>query len=190
MDLSKLPNMRGGRDASDAPHNTSATPDEHPDGPPIYPAQPIEHARDRRPGGFAEAWLGVAIGVIILLMSPRLFHYLLRPGSFAQSHTFTAPDGSPLTYPQTVFFLGDLVVVAFGLTLIVEGLVLGFARSAIWVTLAIGFTALVAAANGAYLGYMMFAGYGIQLYSAIAVALGVYACMILAQRRRELLGQP
>jgi hypothetical protein len=174
MDLSRLPKISGDREPPSTPAGDTT-------GAPIDPPMAA-----RPPGGFAEAWLGVAIGTILLLLSPRLFQYLLTPQRFQQAYKFTDAQGHPLSYPQTVFFWGDVVVVAFALTLIVEGLVLGFARQAAWVAIAILFTAMVAAANLAYVVFMMWGGYGLQLYSAVAVALGVYACLILAQRYRDL----
>lgn len=174
MDLSRLPKLSGDREPPPRPIDPAGPPNPPPAG--------------RSPSGFAEAWLGVAIGVILLLLSPRLFQYLLTPQRFEQAYKFTDPQGRPLSYPQTVFFWGDVVVVAFAATLIVEGLVLGFARRPVWVALAIGFTAMVAAANLAYVVFMMWGGYGLQLYSAVAVALGVYACLVLVQRYGALRG--
>jgi hypothetical protein len=115
-------------------------------------------------------------------MSPRLFQHLLSPSTFAQKWTFTAPDGSPMSYTKTVFFWGDIVLAAFAITLIIEGLVLGFARRRVWITAAFVFTALVTAANLVYVIWMQIGGYGLQLMSAVAVALGVYGCIILKDR--------
>lgn len=183
MDLSKLPKLSGSDGSGDGGANVQSPISTLP--PTLPPAAGVT----RSPGGFAEAWLGVAIGAILLLMSPRLFHYFLFPATFAQKYGQALDEqGNPIRYTQSVFFWGDVVVVAFALTLIVEGLVLGFARRPVWAALAIGFAGMVTAANLVYVAFMMLGGYGLQLYSAVAVALGVYACLILSQRYRELRG--
>lgn len=188
MDISKLPKFGGDRDDRDAP--TPAAPPPTPmglDTQPFRPqATPYNTPAPAAPGGFAEAWLAIAVGVILLLLSPRLIQYLVAPESFAKKWSFTAPDGSPLAYPQTVFFWGDVALTAFAATLILEGLVLGFARRPIVAAAALAITAVVALGNLVYVVAMLAKGYDVQLMSALAVALGAYGCTVLYQRYRAL----
>jgi hypothetical protein len=88
------------------------------------------------------------------------------------SWNFTDPTGAPLPYRQTVFFWGDVAIFAFSLLLIVDGLIL-FTRKPALVTIALAFTIITVLMNFIYVVRMM-NGYGFQLWSAIAVAFGVY----------------
>src|SRR5688572_25536735 len=82
---------------------------------PYQRARPAERASLM---GGAEAWLSIAIGVIILLIDTnrRFLQYYLARSSF--TWTFSDAAGAPLPYPQTIFFWGDFAMVAFGLVLI------------------------------------------------------------------------
>lgn len=175
MDLSKLPKLSG--DRPEVPPPPAA---ESPDAPYVVP---YYAKREANP---AEAWLSIAIGLIMLLLSPRIFQYLISPSTFAQKWTFNDGKGNPLAYTQTVYFWGDVCLTLFALSLIFEGLVLGFTRRQIWLIASILFTAMATLMNGGYVGYMMFAGYGLQMFSALAVAFGVYAVIVLWQRYQQL----
>jgi hypothetical protein len=133
-------------------------------------------ARYDAPGSSAaEAWISIAIGAILLLMSPRLLQYMFSPGTFSEKWTFSNPDGSPLAYPKTVFFWGDVALVAFALVLIVEGVVLVIGRKHIAVVV-FAFCLTVAATlfNLGYVVVMLQMGYGPQIFSLLAVAFGGY----------------
>jgi hypothetical protein len=135
----------------------------------VIAAEPIGNAGD--------AWISIAVGAIILLLSPRLFQYILSPGTFATKWTFTDINGNPTTYPHTLFFWGDLCLYLFAFTLLAEGLILGFARRATPIAIGFGLTCVATAANAIYLVVMVAENYGFQLYSALAVAFGVYIAM-------------
>lgn len=164
MDMSKLPRM------SQTP---PPPPPELQDPDPRVPATAYAYDPPAT-GTAAEAWISIAIGAILLLMSPRLFQYLLSPSSFSQRWTFSAPDGSPLTYPQTVFFWGDLALVSFALVLILDGIVMAFVRRSAVLMATFAFTILAVVMNLIYLIAMLWGGYGLQIISALAVAFGVY----------------
>jgi hypothetical protein len=179
MDMSKLPRMSNTPAPPPAqPNPTSAAP-----APPASPAPPPTGHLDyeRRDtvgiGAGPEAWLSIAIGIILMLMSPRIFQYTMSPSRFAQNYTFTAANGAPMTYPQTVFFWGDLALTLFALVLVLEGLVIAFGRRVALVGIAFGLTMLAVAINLIYVAGMLFNGYGLQIISAMAVAFGVYIAM-------------
>src|SRR5262245_569914 len=111
MDLSKLPKLSGDREPPPAPGHAGAL------GPGT--TEPIPYAR-ANPGGVAEGWLSLAIGGIILALSPRLIQFLLSPSTFAQKWTFNDGGGNPLPYPRTVYFWGDVVLTAFAVALMIE----------------------------------------------------------------------
>lgn len=162
MDLSKLPRLS---ESPAPPPNAASERSEEAD----------RYIQRYDTSGAAEAWISIAIGAILLLMSPRLIQYVLSPGTFTQKWTFTDPTGAPLAYPKTVFFWGDVALVAFALVLIVEGIVLVFGRRYIGVIL-FAFLLTIAASlfNLGYVIVMLQMGYGPQIFSLLAVAFGGY----------------
>jgi hypothetical protein len=175
MDMSKLPRMS----------QTSAPPA-------AQAVAPEEEGRDTRDvvvagyrqeqvdygaepsSSFAEVWISITVALILFFIStaPRLVQYVFSRSSF--TWTFNDASGAPITYPQTVYFWGDVAVLSFCLTLIFEGLVLGLARKPALVAAAFAFTVAATALNFLYCASMMSNGYGFQIYSALAVAFGVY----------------
>jgi hypothetical protein len=183
MDMSKLPRLSQTPppppiDPSPGDDATSHAPPPTAD-PGRAPAPSPGYALDydaRSPAGssLAEAWIGIAVGAILLLLSPRLLQFVFSPSSFPQKWTFNDANGNPLAYTKTVFFWGDLAIAAFALVLILEGLVIGFARKSGPVAALFGLTVLTVALNAVYLVAMVMNNYGLQLMSALAVAFGVY----------------
>ena len=125
----------------------------------------------------AEAWISIAVGVIILLMAPRLIQYLLSPAAFEQSIRITDEQGQPLAYTRSVFFWGDLSLTLFALVLILEGLVVAFVRNPLLVLIALVLTIATTLLNLFYVIQMIVLGYGFQIMSALAVAFGVYIAL-------------
>jgi hypothetical protein len=178
MDMSKLPRMS----------QTPAPPpplDETAPAPPTDQARPTravpvherEYVYEPSTGPLAEAWISLAIGVILLLMFFRPIEYLLTSKqSFEQKYSFSAGDGSPLTYPQTVFFFGDIAIVSFAFVLIFDGLIL-FTRKPKLIAAALCFTVIAVLLNLAYVVRMMSGGYGLEFASALAVAFGIYVAI-------------
>jgi hypothetical protein len=176
MDMSKLPRM-----SQTPPPPPDATPEpsadegratrgvaaEHPQR--AY-RQEVDYAAEPAVS-LAEAWISIAIGLILMFVSTagRFLEYLTSSNF---SWNFTDPTGAPLPYRQTVFFWGDVAIFAFSLLLIVDGLIL-FTRKPALVTIALAFTIITVLMNFIYVVRMM-NGYGFQLWSAIAVAFGVY----------------
>lgn len=178
MDMSKLPRLshttKEDAPAAPAADPAPAEPLAYAGGEPTRPA-PREDYRGYEPGVGAEVWISIAVGVIVLLMSGRFWQYAFNRGNF--TWTFNDAQGNPLAYPQTVFFWGDLAMVAFGFVLVLEGIVLAIARRPMLVAAAMTFTILVTMLNVSYLIVMMTRGYGLQIMSAFAVAFGVYIAL-------------
>lgn len=175
MDVSKLPKLSDTQkeqqaQAAAVAGETAATND-----PPIVQYAPRQEDRQSiSVMGGAEAWLSIAIGVIILLIDTnrRLLHYYLARSSF--TWTFSDSAGAPLPYPKTIFFWGDFAMVAFGLVLIIEGLVLGFAPRRGLIAMAFALTVAATLLNFGYIAFMISGGYGFQIPSALAVVFGLY----------------
>ena len=170
MDMSKLPRMSDTQRQQEA-HAAAVAQQQQP----AQPPQPVMYAPVQPEGAGPEAWFSIAIGAIVLLMNPRLWQFLLFRSSF--TWTFNDAQGNPLAYPQTVFFWGDLAMVAYGIVLIVDGLVLAFARRPAALMAALALTVVATLLNLGYLIMMMSMNFGLQLMSALAVAFGVYIAM-------------
>ena len=187
MDISKLPRMS--ETAKHAPPPPAATP------PPttttagagqssLEPVHvpPARYAYDDVPSAGAEAWISIAVGLILILMAPRIWQYAFSR-LFGTSFTWTFSDAAenPLPYTKSVFFWGDLAMALFAVVLVVEGLVLAFVRRRVPVAIALSLTVLTTLFNLGYVAWMMQDGYGLQIMSALAVAFGVY--IAIYQRR-------
>ena len=170
MDMSKLPRLSDTQRQQEA--HTAAV-GASPAPPQPQPAAPVPVQRDEGVG--ADAWISIAIGVILLLMNSRFWQYFLFRSRF--TWTFNDAQGNPLEYPQTVFFWGDAAMFAFAIVLIVEGLVLAFARRPAMIAVALSLTVLATVLNLGYVVMMMGQGFGLQFMSALAVAFGVYIAM-------------
>ena len=179
MDMSKLPRM-----SQTPPPPAEVTPEisnaEGRSAPGIPAAQAQRAYRQEVDYGteptvsLAEAWISIAIGLILMFVSTagRFLEYLTSSNF---SWNFIDPTGAPLPYRQTVFFWGDVAIFAFSLLLIIDGLIL-FTRKPALVTIAFAFTVVTVLMNFFYVVRMM-NGYGFQLWSAIAVAFGVYIAL-------------
>ena len=77
---------------------------------------------DSPPPRLAEAWISVAVGVLLVLFFPRILQYFLMPASF--TWTFNDRDGSPLAYTASLFFVLDCGVLALAVTFLVDGVIL------------------------------------------------------------------
>jgi hypothetical protein len=163
MDLSKLPRLSESDKQGPVPQAQEQ---------PVTPVIP-----EPVPAG-PEAWFSIVIGVILQLMSTRFWSFVFSK-VFGRSFTWTFSDtnGAPITYTQTVFFMGDLAMVLFGLVLIFEGVVFLFSRNRMLVMIAFALTCAATGFNLVYLIQMMSKGYGLQIMSALAVAFGGYIAM-------------
>ncbi len=199
MDLSKLPRLSK-TEAADAPRPVDSAADGSASAPapppvvagsfcsrcgaPLRPGArfcdscgsptvaPVDYARPDEPGGGAEAWISIVMGLVLIFMSPRIWQYLLMRGSFTWE--FQDEQGNPLAYTKTVFFWGDVALAAFALTLIAEGVVIAFTRRPALIAAAFGLTVVTTLLNFLYVAWMVTKGYGLQLFPALAVAFGGY----------------
>jgi hypothetical protein len=156
MDLSKLPKL-------------SQTPK-----PPENEApQPVAHATPMPTSVGAEAWICIAIGLLVLLVHRQFFLFFMGKDI---GILFFDEHQQPLAYTKSIFFINDLGLVAFGFALILDGIVLLIGRpAAIW----IGFIATVLASvlNIFTIIRAFAAGMPLQIYPAVAFALGVYTAL-------------
>lgn len=178
MDMSKLPRLSQ-TNKDDAPTPVAGQQTGAPAPPPgnVPDYQPRYDPRDIEPGVGGEVWISIAVGLILLLMFPRLLKFLSHAlfGTFFAPYTM--PNGTEVAYTSTPDFWSDLGVTLFAIVLIVEGvaLVLGRRRPGV-VMFAFGLTVLATLYNLGYL-VMSFSTMGLAYISAFAVAFGVYIAM-------------
>jgi hypothetical protein len=163
MDLSKLSKFSETKKPESAPQQQTE------------PTPPLAYRADRQLGvSGAEAWISIALGVILLVVCHRPIEYLFtRHNPAAFSWTFNDSNGNPISYTQSAFFLPDLGVVAFGLVLILDGLLLAFARirGFVWMTFIL--TVIVVILNAIAIAVSM-NEIGFQILPALAIAFGGY----------------
>lgn len=139
-------------------------------------AQLVRRRADAETFGFgAEAWISIALGIIVMFISNRpleYWHSRSHPEQF--TWTFQDKDGNPITYPQTAFYLPDVAFLAFAATLVLEGIVMLLARR-LPIALMVSFVVIlgvvllnIVAMAKAY------SEIGFQFLPALAVAFGVY----------------
>lgn len=154
MDLSKLPKL-------------SHTP-------PSDPPPPPERMRAAPIG--PEVWISFAVGVILLLYYRRFLEWVCSRLFGTSFNEFHKPDGTMVPYPQVPEFWSDLGITLFAIVLILESLVLAFARhrAMIWIV----FT-LTLCMIGYNLGYLIssYSDHGLAAVSALAVAFGGYIAL-------------
>jgi hypothetical protein len=166
MDMSKLPRM------SQSPEPPPAQTDPAT----ALPAYATSPCAPERPPSFAEAWISIAVGLILLLMSPYTLQWLVSLISSYKPPFLPITDvttGAEIPYTHSTFFFGHLCVFAFSLVLIIDGLVL-FTRKPALIMIALVVTAITTLMNLIYVGKAMMNGEALPIVSALAVAFGVY----------------
>lgn len=175
MDLSKLPRM------SETPPPPSPVHEPDPHSPAAHPGNVYDTPRVG--GGFAEGWISIAIGVILLFAYPYTWQWLLSLASgyrapFLPITLYDPNTGvtTEISYTQSTFFFGHLCVFAFALVLIFDGLIL-FTRRTSLMTIAFAVTIVATFMNFIYLIQSTMSGAGFQIIPALAVAFGIYIAL-------------
>src|SRR5688500_11714004 len=146
MDMSKLPRLSNTDKPADPQPSASRDPD--------YYSPTINTT--------AEAWVSIAIGAIVLFMQRTFIAYLLG----REPPTVTDPVRRTITYAESVFFIPDLGLFAFGVALVLDGILLSFNRPwAVIVGLAV---TIIAALLNLYTVIRLYTPQGLQLFAAIA----------------------
>jgi hypothetical protein len=161
MDLSKLPKLS----------QTPKPPEENPPQQSEPPGQRTGDPRVARMMAGPEAWIGLAIGLILLLMQQRFLGFVFR----RDIGTFLDEKGQTIAYTQTIFFLNDVGLAVFGVALMLDGVLLLAAKP--W-SVALGLVVtVIACVLNLYTVVRLYSGYGLQVLPALAVAFGVYTAM-------------
>jgi hypothetical protein len=179
MDLSKLPKLS----------NTDKPPEEENPPPESERAQAVArmamgYRLDEPLPGLAEAWISIALGLILLFCFPNTISYLRAPSAFEQANPILDGDGNPILnkqgqpmhYWQSAPFWADLGITAFASVLVVEGILLAFTKKSRLILLAFGLTVAAGMLNL----FVVIHTYNIILFPtfcALAVAVSGYMAM-------------
>ena len=112
MDLSKLPKLSKTQEKQPPPEET---------GPPFPAGQAVIVPTF----GLAEAWVSIALGVLLLFVFPNTIRYLHSSAAFEQNNPVTDAQGNAIPYLNSVFFWTDLGITVFAAALILEGIAPG-----------------------------------------------------------------
>ncbi len=134
MDLSKLPRL--------SKTSQAQRPPEENDPPPLAYQAVITPTV-----GLAEAWISIAVGVLLLFVFPNTTRYLHSPAAFERNNPVTDAQDNAIPYPSSVFFWTDLGVTVFAAALILEGIALAAARKVLPLLVALCVTAVAALFN-------------------------------------------
>lgn len=164
VDFSKLPKL-------------SETKPEPPAEQPTAP-QPVAYAKPREMAVGAEIWICFALGALLMFLCSQPIEYVLtlnHPERF--SGAVTDPNGNPISYPSSEFFLPQLGVCVFGVVLILDGLQMMFARSFKFAVVALGITLAGTLLNIAAQISSFKNGTGVQILCFLAVIIGGYTAI-------------
>lgn len=132
----------------------------------------------------AEAFISIAIGVILLFMSQNTWRWYFARSTFTA--TFT-DRGNPIAYPDTAFYWADLGVFVFAIVLIVEGILMFFSRIKPLIAIGLLLSVLAVGLNIWVLA-KTFTPIGFQILNALAAAfccyIAVYQIALLKARSR------
>jgi hypothetical protein len=126
--------------------------------------------------GLAEAWISIALGVLLLFVFPNTIRYLHSPAGFERDNPVSDAQGNSIPYVKSVFFWTDMGVSVFALALILEGIVLAVARKVLPLLFAFCITAIAAVFN---IGVIIHAYpiVGFPIVCGIGVVVLVYMAM-------------
>jgi hypothetical protein len=168
MDISKLPKLSKTSESQPPPVPPESTE-------PAPPMARINFAVMPSSIGLAEAWISIALGVLLLFIFPNTISYLRSPGDNTWSNFATDAQGNAISYPHSAFFWQDLGVTVFAAALILEGIALAAARKIgpLWVAfvvtvLAAIFNVIVIAHVQPLIGFPIFCGVGVVILGYMA----------------------
>lgn len=123
-----------------------------------------------------EAWMSLAIGVILLMVSPFTVEWLI---SLVSSYKppflpITDASGNEIPYLHSIFFMAHFSIFFFSVALLVDGLVLWLIPFRYPVMVALVLTVLVIPLNLYYIVVSMSRGESFPILSGIAIIFGVY----------------
>jgi hypothetical protein len=166
MDLSKLPKLSN--TGATQPPPTAATPMQAE--PPLANVVEVRYVPASSSIGFAEAWISIAIGLLLLFIFPNTIHFVFSPASFNQNNPVTDGQGNTISYVQSGFFWTDLGATVFAAALILEGIALAALRKPALLWIALGVTVAAGLFNvGVIIHVQALTGFPIICGAGVAV---------------------
>jgi hypothetical protein len=121
----------------------------------------------------AEAFISIAMGIILLLMAPRAWQWYLSRATFATNYNFTDGKGNPMAYTDTAFYWADLGILVFSIVLIFEGILMLLSKFKPLIMIGLVFTVLAVGLN-LWVVAKTYGVIGFQILNALAAAFAVY----------------
>jgi len=145
------------------------------------PQTGVSHIGSPLPGGFipAEAWLSLAVGVIVLFMFPEFRTYLTtlsHPEHFYDLYTISDSHNQSIPFEKSVFFFTEMGLTYFGITMVLDAIVLLRPRYTvlIWIVLILN---IVGVALNIFAVVKALDEAGFMIYNALAIAFGGYIAL-------------
>lgn len=170
MDVSKLPRLSG--EKQDSTPGLNPPPSGHETAEP-QPRITTVATTSAAPGIPGEAWISFVVGGFLWYWQPRMLQWIASRIFHTSFVEFTKSDGTIVPYPQVPEFWMDLGPALFGLVLILDGLVLAFARTRQLIAAAFLLTVLATAYNCVYM-FATYSTYGAAPISFLAAGFGAY----------------
>jgi hypothetical protein len=126
--------------------------------------------------GLAEAWISIALGLLLLFVFPNTIRYVHSPSGFEQNYPVTDAQGNTIPYLKSIFFWTDLGVSVFAIALILEGIILAAARKVLPIVVAFCVTAIAAVFNVIVI-IRAYPVIGFPVVCGVGVAVLVYMAM-------------
>jgi len=167
MDLSKLPKLSKRQQAQGSQNQPFPT-----EPPPLNYASTVLPAI-----GFAEAWISIGLGILLLLVFPNTIHYVCSPTTFQQNNSVTDAQGNAIAYINSAFFWTDLGVTVFASALILEGIILAITRRILPLMAALCVTSLAALFNILVIAHA-YPLIGLPIVCSVAVIVLIYMAMV------------
>jgi hypothetical protein len=136
-----------------------------------------------RGSAIPEAFIGIAIAVILLIVYPHFIEYVLHPHNTSAFDAIDA-DGAVIPYPQSAFFWSDIGITFFCLVLLIDAAIILLARRRTLLLGAAGLSALAAILNLWVIAHTWGVA-GFPLQCAVAIAIAIYPAMLQFQAARE-----
>jgi hypothetical protein len=173
MDFSKLPKLSKTAENQPAPDEAAEPTEAVP--PELPPVVQFPVTASLVSIGWAEAWISIALGVLILFIFPNTIHYAMSHAEFDANNSVTDGNGNTIPYSSSGFFWSDLGVTIFAAAMILEGIALAAARKVRPLWAAFGLTVAAAVFNvwviahtQALTGFPIFCGVGVVILGYMA----------------------
>jgi hypothetical protein len=137
---------------------------------------PVRSRSGPEAGGGPEAWISVALGVILLFMFPNFVKYAMHPHNTTAIDAVDMQTGASIPYATSALIWPDLGVTLFAVVLLVEGALMLLTPSRLLTAVCLALSACAAAFN-IWVIARSYPVIGFQIVCSLAVAFCIYICL-------------